>query len=58
MSNDNLKIKQSVKKPELKNWQKRHLANYDALVKTNNMKKENANLQLKRHKIPENYWFK
>ena len=55
MSNDNLKIK---KEKELKNWQKQHISKYRALVDTNTMKNENANLQLKRHKIPENYWFK
>jgi len=55
MSNNNLKIK---KEKELKNWQKQHLSKYRALVQTNTMEASKANAQLKRHKIPENYWFK
>jgi len=54
MSNDKLKIK----KPELKNWQKRHLANYNALVKTGTMTAADANKQLNRHKIDKSHWLK
>ena len=57
MSNNNLKIKKEKEK-ELKNWQKQHLSKYRALVQTNTMEASKANAQLKRHKIPENYWFK
>ena len=54
MSNENLKIK----KPELKNWQKRHLANYNALYKTGTMSREDYSKNLKRHKIDKSHWAK
>ena len=51
-------MNKNKKVPELKNWQKRHLANYNALYKTGTMPKEDYAKQLTRHKIDKSYWLK
>ena len=47
-----------TKKKELKNWQKRHLANYNTLYSNGMMPKEDYAKQLTRHKIDKSHWLK